>query len=301
MIRSLKLSVIIINYNTDRLTKQAIDSVIKYVDDFTYEIIVVDNNSKITSLATLLNKKPYKDKVTFIQLEENLGFGKANNKGAEIAKGEYVFLLNSDAYLIDNSIIRLIDFMDEKKNKKVACCGPKLINSRGEPNLSYGNFLSREKLLYDLGLIKIDQHILFEKFSISKTCDFKEIREVDYLSGAALLIRKSVIDKYGLFNPKYFMYFEDMDLCFKYFSNGYKNVLVPDVTMVHIGGQSWTSNEINSYKAFRIIAKSKYIFSKNILNSLEASLFYILDYFRYLKQYFKRIVIKVLNRQKSGN
>lgn len=297
----MKLSTIIINYNTDQLTLQAIDSVIKYAADFTYEIIVVDNNSKITSLATLLNKKPYKDKVTFIQLEENLGFGKANNKGAEIAKGEYVFLLNSDAYLIDNSIIRLIDFMDEKKNKKVACCGPKLINSRGEPNLSYGNFLSRDKLLYDIGLKKIDQRILLEKLSISKTCDFKEIREVDYLSGAALLIRKSVIDKYGLFNPKYFMYFEDMDLCFKYFSNGYKNVLVPDVTMVHIGGQSWTSNEINSYKAFRIIAKSKYIFSKNILNSLEASLFYILDYFRYLKQYFKRIVIKVLNRQKFGN
>ena len=116
-----------------------------------------------------------------------------------------------------------------------------------------------------------------------------------------MLIDREKLKLINDWDTNIFNYFEDMDLCFKYFSNGYKNVLVPDFTMVHIGGQSWTSNEINSYQAFRIIAKSKYIFSKNILNSLEASLFYILDYFRYLKQYFKRIVIKVLNRQKSGN
>ena len=297
----MKLSILIVNYNTEELTLQAIDSILKNVSTIDYEIIVIDNNSRKTTLDKVLLNNPYNDKVKFIGLEKNIGFGKANNKGFEIANGEYVFLLNSDAYLIDDSIIRLIDFMDEKKNKKVACCGPNLINSKGEPNLSYGNFLSREKLLYDLGLKKIDQQILIEELAISKICDFSEVKEVDYLSGAALMIRKSVIDKFGMFNPKYFMYYEDMDLCFKYFSNGYKSVLVPDVTFVHIGGQSWTSNEISSYEAFKIVAKSKYIFSKNILNSLEASLFYIFDYFKYFKQYFKRIVIKVLNRQKSGN
>lgn len=294
MIRSLKLSVIIINYNTDQLTKQAIDSVIKYVDDFKYEIIVVDNNSKTISLTTLFKNETYKDKVTFIQLEENLGFGKANNKGAEIAKGEYVFLLNSDAYLIDNSVEKLIKFMDDESNANVACCGPNLIKENGEPNLCYGNYLTKERILHDLGIKKLNKKEIADTYAISKVCDVKENKDVDYLSGAALMVRKSVIDELGLFNPKYFMYYEDMDVCFKYHVNDYRNVLIPSTTVVHIGGQSWINNDMGSYKSFKIIARSKYLFSANILASYEALTYYFLDYIKYAQRYVRRGIAKVL-------
>lgn len=287
------VSIIIINFNTDELTLQAVESVFVNAKEVVFEIIVIDNNSAYTNLEQLLSS--YKN-VRFVKLDDNIGFGKANNYGYNFSKGKYVFLLNSDAYLIDNSLLGLFEFMEDSKNKNVGCCGPNLINSLDEPNLSYGNFLSKDKLLLDLGLKKMSPTVNKDKLAISKVCDFDITSEVDYLSGAAIMIRKSVIEKYGFFNPKYFMYYEDMDLCFKYYNKGFKNILMPDLKMVHIGGQSWSKNEFGTYASLKIILYSKYLFSKNIVNNQTAIVLYFLDYLKSTIQYIKSRIRRFLKK-----
>jgi GT2 family glycosyltransferase len=284
------VSIIIVNFNTDKLTLQAVESVIEYVEDIVFEIIVIDNNSAKTNLKQLLSSHK---NVVFVPLKENIGFGKANNFGYVLSKGKYVFLLNSDAYLIDDSLTELFKFMEVPDNKSVACCGPNLIDVNGMPNFCYGNFLSKDKILFDLGFKKINQEMVKDKLAISKICDFDKNTPVDYLSGAALMIRRSVIERYGFFNTNYFMYYEDMDLCFKYHNAGFKSILIPYLKIVHIGGQSWVKNEYGSFNSLKIILYSRYLFSKNILNITTAIIFFVLGYLMSFSNLIKSYIIRI--------
>ena len=127
------VSVIMVNYNTLELTKNTINSVMEKTKDLNYEIILIDNASTDGSVEFF--EKEYKDKIIFIKNNENLGFGKANNKGIEIAKGKYVFLLNSDTLLINNAIKILFDFME--KNKNCGVCGGNLFDIDLKPTHSF--------------------------------------------------------------------------------------------------------------------------------------------------------------------
>lgn len=104
------VSIILVNYNTTRLLLQAIDSIYEKSAGFTFEVIVVDNNSSENPEKEIREK--YGDQITLISLSENIGFGKANNEGIKIAKGRYIFLLNTDTYLINNAIYILMQYMD---------------------------------------------------------------------------------------------------------------------------------------------------------------------------------------------
>ncbi|WNH11628.1 glycosyltransferase [Thalassobellus suaedae] len=211
------VSIIIINYNTDALTLQAVASVFKYVKNIDFEVIVLENNSKVTCLDVELAKY---ENTYFYQLDENIGFGKANNYGFEKSKGDFIFLLNSDAYLInENAIINFIDYL--KAHPKVACVGGNLIDDNGKHNISYGNFLSIEKLLFDYGLKQGTEDYYYDKLATSKYCKMHVSVPVDYLTGAAIVIKREVIETYGLFNPSYFMYLEDMELGFRYKKRDY--------------------------------------------------------------------------------
>ena len=151
-----KISILIVNYNTDDLTIQAVDSVNKHVKEIQYEIIVVDNCSpKGTNLKNRIKKCP---NTSFYQLDENIGFGRANNYGFKKSTGNYIFLLNSDAYLIEDCITPLITFLE--KENKYACVTPDLLDSKGNKNVVYGNFLKKEKILNDLGIVKIERELL---------------------------------------------------------------------------------------------------------------------------------------------
>lgn len=258
----MKVSIIIINYNTDSLTLQAVDSVFKYVKDILFEIIVIDNNSQKTNLA---NDLEYYPNTFFHALDKNLGFAKANNYGYKKSRGEYVFLLNSDAFLISESTIStFIDYLD--KNQKVGCVGGNLITEDGKPNLCHGNFLSVKKVLHDFGLKKVDANCYKNHLATSKTCDFDEVQVVDYLTAAAIMIKRELIEQLGLFDERYFMYFEDMDLCFRYKKNGYVSVVLPSIKIVHIGGQSGLNTSQNNVCLNKEINRSKYLFLQNVTN-----------------------------------
>jgi hypothetical protein len=280
------ISIIIINYNTDELTIQAIESVIKYCDNFSFEIIVVDNGSKRTNLKEKL--KEY-SQVNFFELKSNIGFGRANNFGYLKSRGNYIFLLNSDAFIIDRCTFSIfINYL--RKHKDVGCVGANLVTENLEPNICYGNYLSVERVLYNYGLKNVSTEYFEENLATSKYCHFNKPTVVDYLSGAALMIKRDLIDKYGFFNPKYFMYFEDMDLAFRYKQNGFKSVLIPAVRIVHFGGQSRVNNQKIKRKVLKEIEYSKYLFLKNVTTKQFAFLLFSFGKFLNL---FRRILSKL--------
>lgn len=286
----MQVSFIIINYNTDSLMLQAVDSVFKYVKDILFEIIVIDNNSKETKLANALASYP---NTYFYKFEKNVGFSKANNYGYKKSRGQYVFLLNSDAFLIsESSIPTFIDYLD--KNQKVGCVGGNLITEEGKPNLCYGNFLSVKKVLHDFGLKKVDANYYKNHLATSKTCDFDEAQVVDYLTAAAIMIKRELIEQLGLFDERYFMYFEDMDLCFRYRKKGFSSVLLPDVKIVHIGGQSGLNAVEDNSFLNKEIQRSKKIFLFNVANHTTVNMLFLLGklatFFRRLKRKLKSIL-----------
>lgn len=282
----MELSVIIVNYNTEKLTIQAINSINKYCSNISFEIIVVDNsinNDKHKNKISLIPK------VKYFQLKENIGFGKANNYGYQKSSGKFLFLFNSDAYLISkNTISIMINYLNT--NKDVACVGGNLITPRGNPNISYGNFLKVERILYDYGLVNVSDDYFKNYLATSRFCDFKEPTEVDHVTGAAILIKKCIVDKFGLFDPKYFMYLEDMDLAYKLKSNGFKSVILPNVKIVHIGGQSRVNDIIIRKKIHNEIQKSRLVFLKKTTNSIVA---YNLYFLGKIIIFYRRVLKKI--------
>lgn len=216
----MKFSIILVNYNTKKLLKDCIDSLIFNIKDVNYEIIVVDNNSTDGSIEMLENK--YVNKIRLIKNNKNLGFGIANNLGAKIARGEYLFFLNSDIIAKEDILSGLAKIFESRP--EIGILAPRLILPDGsEQKFAFGNFPSLAGLI--LGKIKKD------------TAEKKYVK-IDWVSGAALAIRKNLFDQVGGFDENFFMYFEDMDLCKRIGEAGYKIEVLPSVQVVHLGGRS---------------------------------------------------------------
>lgn len=221
----MKTSVIIVNYNRIDLTRRSIKSVLRFVPDV--EIIVVDNNSTESGIEEL--SKDFKQ-IKIIRLSKNYGFGYGNNRGAEIASGEYLFFLNNDAYLVENTSLVLSDYLDQ--NEDIAVVGPKLIFPDNKFQLSFGwapsiiNELRTRRLQNGL-------HKSYDRFVNIVTTRYNKISEVDWVTGAAMMIRRNLFEKVNGFDEKYFMYFEDSDLCKRIKNCGYKICYYPGTTVVH--------------------------------------------------------------------
>lgn len=273
---SINVSVIMVNYNTLKLTKEAIDSVIQKTENLSYEIILIDNASSDGSVEFF--EKEYKDKIIFIKNNKNIGFGRANNKGINIARGKYVFLLNTDTLLINNAIKILFEFMEQ--NSKVGICGGNLYNIDLKPASSF-----ERKLPSLRNELRIFRRIYEKLFKKCWNFNYKNIPiEVGYIIGADLMIRSSLLKQVGAFDPAFFMYSEETELTFRVIKAGYKVMSVPMAKIIHLeGASSLSSKEINKFK---IIARSKYIYYYKVYG--ESTLIY-LYYFYKIKQIFKII------------
>jgi GT2 family glycosyltransferase len=268
------VSIIFVNYNTCQLTCDAIDSVYKFTNNLNIEIIVIDNDSRDDSVRTI--KKRHRC-VKIIENKDNLGFGKANNKGMEIANGKYIFLLNTDTYLINNAIEILFNYMEEIDNRDVSVCGAKLLKPDLSYNVSAGNFPNYR--LFIKGS--------FWKFFYSKKFYSNIIRreilfnsddpfEVDYVSGADIFLRKEIIDKVGGFDKRFFMYGEDAELSFriKHHLPHTKSMIVPKARIVHISQGS--SANISQSKKFKYqFIKSRAIYYKITEGFMASALYFI--------------------------
>ena len=229
------VSVIIVNYNTYEMTIECIDSIVRNTQGVSYEIIVVDNASTDGSQKHLLIDK----RIKFVTSTVNLGFGRANNLGYTYSSGKYLFLLNSDTIVLNNAIKLFYDKM-ESLESSIACMGCLLIGKDGSDTHSYGEFPTLKK-----ELIRGPFHFLsrlpfvedgfdgFPKQRIDSHCFLTE-----YVTGADLFIRRSVVDKYGLFDEEFFMYYEDTEMQFRYHKHGYFSCILNTPRIIHLGGGS---------------------------------------------------------------
>jgi len=240
-----QVSIIIVSYNTKELTKQTIQSVFDKTEGIEYEVIVVDNDSKDGSVEEL--KKTFQNRITIIQSKENLGFGKANNLGIKQSKGKYIFLLNSDTELINNAIKIFYDYMEQ--NEQVGVCGGNLYNVNEVPEESYMMYTNTVGSYFYWRYMELVYNII-AKFNKKKNyCRFNysnKIKEVGYISGADMFIRKEALDKVGLFDEKIFMYLEDADLNFRIKNKGYNIKSVPQAKISHYMSKS-SSGIINKF------------------------------------------------------
>ena len=224
------VSIIIVNYNTINVLLGAICSIYRQVTELKFEIIVVDNNSKDNSLVILKEKYP---DVIYVPLSENIGFGRANNKGVEVARGRNIFFLNPDTILINNAVKILSDFLDQ--NEGVGTVGAQLYNIdntlQKSFHMRYHGYIDVMKSLFS---------IIKPQAKIKQFCEPKEVAAV---CGAAMMISSKVIDVVGCFNPLFFMYAEETELCYRIKKKGYKIICLPDAKIMHLDGGSFEFKE----------------------------------------------------------
>jgi GT2 family glycosyltransferase len=246
---SLDVSIILVNYNTTSLLLQAIKSVYEKSSGFSFEIIVVDNNSTEKPQNKLIEY--FGDKIIYLQLSENIGFGRANNEGIKIAKGRNLFLLNTDTYLINNAIFILMDYID--RNPKVGSCGGTLLTPDLKPTYSYHR-ISFGIWSYEIPQLTLGLTYRLVRHKFFNTTD--KPLSVGNISGANFMVRHDVIKKVGSFNPVFFMYCEETELSWRIRKAGYKNINVPQAKIVHLEGGS--SELIESRKMMEFDGRKKY-------------------------------------------
>ena len=269
------VTVVIISYNVAELLNKCITS-IKRETNCSHEIIVVDNNSKDNSVEML---KTYHPDVRLIQNEMNVGFAKANNQAFKKAKGRYLLMLNPDTIVLDSAIDKLVKFMDEHPG--IGACGPKNLN----PDMTLQHNCHHFPTLYT----RLVEHLQLTRFFPRTKVfgrehmtywDYNEIKEVDWITGCSLLIRKKALDQVGLLDEKYFMYTEETDLCFRLKKAKWKTVFYPLAAIIHYGGQSALSQN-----------KEK-VFAKSIITYLFTTRYY---FFKKHYGYTSYIILKIID------
>lgn len=243
------VSIIIVNYNTLKMTSECIDSVIEKTEGISYEIILVDNASSDGSKDFFSNDK----RVRYIYNDENLGFGRANNKGIEIAQGRNILFLNSDTLLRNNAVKILSDYLDN--NEKVGACGGNLYNREEQPEFSFGRYFpSVYEELNSIFNDKLDRLRFGENKNFNHTA---RPLEVAFISGADLMVKKTVLNVTGWFSANFFLYYEETELCFRINKNNFKITSVPEAQITHFWGESTChASEQNIYQT----EKSRRIF-----------------------------------------
>lgn len=227
------LSIIIVNWNTRALVAECLTSVAVEIAAFPagqVETLVVDNASSDGSVALLQTHFPW---VQLIPNATNVGFAAANNQAMAMAKGKYILLLNSDTKVLAQALTTLVEFMEARPD--VGASGARYLNPDGslQPSCFPAPTLARELWR----MFHLDR---FYPFGIYQMAQWSLLtpRSVDVVQGAALLVRRTVLDQIGFFDTTYFMYTEEVDLCERIRRAGWPIFFVPAAMIVHYGGQS---------------------------------------------------------------
>lgn len=241
------LSIIIVNYNVKEFLLNLLASLEKASKNISSEIIVVDNNSTDDSIALVKQKYP---SVITIENKNNVGFGIANNQGLEIAKGENILLINPDTLVKEDTLETMIRFLDD--NSEVGIAGCKVLNPDGTLQLACRRSFPRPWVSFTkvIGLSKMfPKSKLFAKYNLTYL-DENDSNEVDAISGSFMILKKEVYEKVGGFDKDFFMYGEDLDLCYRIQQAGYKVFYVSSTEIIHYKGESTKRSTIDETKVF---------------------------------------------------
>lgn len=262
------LTIIIVNWNTEQYLANCLKSLFDQKQNIDYEVIVVDNGSKDASIRIIKEKFP---QARLVENNANLGFSKANNQGLKLADSRYMMLLNPDTIVKEGTLGKLVNFLEE--NPEACAVGPKLLNPDGTTQREgyYRRFPTiLQVTLFYTPLRRLALRIPFlvkkfwENFDENHTC------EVEQIPGAALCLRREALDKVGVLEERYPIWFEDVDWCYRARKLGFKLIFYPEAEITHFGGGSfalWSEKE----KMLRLFS-SMYIFFKLNHGFLKAEL-----------------------------
>ncbi len=268
-----KLSIILVNWNCGQVILNCINSLQKTIKKYSYEIIVVDNNSKDGSVEFIQRKFP---KVKVIKNKFNNMFAGANNQGYAVSEGDYIFILNSDTVVIKGSVDALLDYLIKNKKDVVTCT---LLNKDGtiQKNMHRGfpsvMRLFTSKIYQKYGILGFLPSV---KNYLSLNNKFDKDFYVEQAPGSAILISKKLINRLGcLFDEKNFpLFYNDVDLCYRINKLGIKILCKTDVMIYHLKGDA--INKIGRHSYFK--------------NTISSSL----NFFRKHKKYFDYYILLVM-------
>ena len=216
------LSIIIVNWNTSELLHQCLNSIYNNRSSYSFEVVVVDNGSHDSSISMIENHFP---SVILIKNDRNHGFARANNQGLSIAKGRYFMLLNSDTIVLPEAFDKLIQTADG--NPELGVLGPQILNMDGTVQSSWASFPS------------FFSELIGQNFRIRKpVVGFPHAYEVDWITGACMLVRARVVSEVGMLDDGYFMYSEETDWCLRIKNKGWKIWYLSNAEIYHLGGAS---------------------------------------------------------------
>lgn len=269
LLNNILVSIIIVHYNVKEELFLCIESIIKSNPKVVYEVIVVDNNGKKVIESKLKKKFP---KVKYIKTTENIGFGRGNNLGAKYAKGKYLFFLNPDTKVFPFAVDELTKFIENKKD--VGVVAPLLLDKN---NNSYQQGSKKLGLLQGIVVLSFINKV-FPNNPISKkyllsSWDKKTLKEVDVVPGTAFMIEKAVFEKVGKFDEKFFLYFEEFDLCRRVKRLGHKLFILPSAKVMHTQGASTKKSNLNISNVFK---KSRFYYFKKNYGSILA---FVVEFF----------------------
>ncbi|HVT00643.1 MAG TPA: glycosyltransferase family 2 protein [Patescibacteria group bacterium] len=240
------VSIIILTYNSSAYIKELIESIFEFNKKESIELIVVDNNSTDDTVRVVSKIKEPKTKIRLIVNDQNLGFAKGINTGAKVASGEYLLFVNPDARWKKGSVDSFIETINSNIN--IGIVGGKLVGKNGELEKSCGKFFG---LLASISIaLGLD-----DKVGVRFSPKREEI--VDFVSGGFMFIKTNLFMKLNGFDEHYFMYIEDMDLCFRARFSGYTTHFTPAVILEHVSHGS-----SNKSFAIRNIYKGIFYFHK---------------------------------------
>ena len=279
------ISIIIVNFNQKRFLKPCLGSIYENFRSYPFEIIVV-NNSPSEDLKDLQTEYGFK----LIQ-NENRGYSQANNLGVTHSSGKYLFFLNADT-LIRSDFLK--DFADRFSGKDFGAAGIKLYNEDETFQLSFW----KENTFFNEAENKKDEKHFRERdkdYMADKEGKYGDIKEVDWVTGAAMIIPKDVFKKINGFDEKYFLFYEDADICKTLSDSGYKNYFYPFSSTVHYKGENvnpeFRSNSYYYSKESQLIYYKKH---NNLLNNMLLRLYLFIRFSFLYMTTFKKINLRIL-------
>jgi N-acetylglucosaminyl-diphospho-decaprenol L-rhamnosyltransferase len=225
------LSVVIVSWNVRDLLLGVLASLPAAIEPLAWEAIVVDNASSDGSAAAVAGNFP---QVILLNNQANAGFAVANNQGTGLAHGRYVLFLNSDTVVPRGALARLVEFMEAQP--AAGACSPRLLRPDGSLQPYAFGQDPAPAYLVRRGANQLLFHRHLHDWSVTTT------EQVDWVSGACLLLRRTALDQVGLLDEHFFMYYEDNDLCLRLRQAGWAVYYYPDVEITHLGGQSLRQN-----------------------------------------------------------
>lgn len=229
------LSIIIVSWNVKNLLKKCLESIYRETKNIKYEVFVVDNASKDETVEMVQNEFP---QVHLIANQNNLGFAKANNQAIQQAKGDFILLLNPDTEIIENALDKMVSFMKSHPEAGVAGC--QILN----PDRTIQPSVRRFPTLASHIIILLKLHNFFSRAKSIRNYyimdfSYQAMKEVDQVMGACLMTKREVIDKVGLLDDKFFIWYEEVDFCQRVKKAGWKVLFSPEAKIIHEKGKSF--------------------------------------------------------------